>query len=200
MVITKKRTPTAHFIDSQAIMSIEGISSNCWKLLKSNSTNILVYPPAGENSNNPQINLGKRFASPIKQKLPRAKRAKARNSRREASIINSAPNDVTPLPASIDTTPLQPSLTAATGEQFYIDYRVHKLPNESGDGLSDAQSTSALLYDISLLIETVSTAEAGASNTEVLVNKALLARIEVYEAENRALNKNQIILGRTNPA
>ena len=124
-----------------------------------------------------QINLGKRFVSPIKQKLPRAKRVKARNSRREASIINSAPNDVTPLLVLRDTTPIQPSLTAATGEQFCIEYSVHELPNENG--LSDVQSTSALPSDISLLIETVSTAEAGASNTEVLVNKALLATVEV---------------------
>jgi len=47
----------------------------------------LRHFPAGDNSNDPQINLGKRFASPIKQKLPRAKREKARNSRREASTI-----------------------------------------------------------------------------------------------------------------
>jgi len=75
--------------------------------------------------------------SPIKQKQPRAKRAKARNSRRGASIINSVPNDATPLPAPIDTTPIHPSLTAATGKQFCIDYNVHELQNESGDGLSD---------------------------------------------------------------
>ena len=37
--------------------------------------------------------------------------------------------------------------------------------------LSDLQSTSALQSDISSLIETVSTAEVGASNTKVLANK-----------------------------
>lgn len=40
---------------------------------------------------------------------------------------------------------------------------------------------------MSSLIETVTPVEAGTSNVEVLVNKALLARIEVLEAKNQAL-------------
>ena len=74
-----------------------------------------------------------------------------------------------------------------TGEQFCIDYKVHELSNENGDGLSDVQSTSVLPSDISSLIESASSVEIGTSNAEVLVNTALLARIEVLEAENRAL-------------
>jgi len=80
-----------------------------------------------------------------------------------------------------------PLFTATTGEQFCVDYNVHELPNESGDGLSDVQSTSALPSDISSLIESASSLEIGSSNAEVLVNTALLARIEVLEAENRVL-------------
>jgi len=104
------------------IVSVESIGSNS---LKPNLTNACSrHFPAVDNSNDPQINFIKQFASPVKQKLPRAKRAKARNSRRDASIINSAPNDVTPLPAPVDTIPLRLSLTVATGEQFCIDYSV----------------------------------------------------------------------------
>ena len=109
--------------------------------------------------------------SPIKKKLPRAKRAKARKSRKKLSTISTASNTV-PTPA--DTAPEQFSLTAMTGEQFYIDYKVHELPDESGDGLSDIQSTSALPSHISSLIESASSLEVGTSNAEVLLNTTLL--------------------------
>jgi len=179
VIIAKKKDPECSFY--QFTSNLE--RRKCWlQLLEITETHILVYARDIYNSNDPQINLGKRFASPIKQKLPRAKRVKARNSRREASTINSTPNDVS-LTAPIDTIPSQPSLTAATGEKFCTDYSDHELPNESGNRLSDVQSTSALPSDISSLFETVYTAESGI-NAEVLVNKALLARIEVIEAEN----------------
>ena len=86
---------------------------------------------------------------------------------------------------------MQPLFTAATDEQFCADYNVHELPNESGDGLSDVQSTSALPSDISSLIESASSLEIGSSNAEVLVNTALLARIEVLEAENCTLKSKK---------
>ena len=44
--------------------------------------------PAGDVSKGPQINLGKRFSSPIKKKLPRAKRAKCRDHLKEVSASN----------------------------------------------------------------------------------------------------------------
>ena len=132
--------------------------------------------------------MGKRFLSPIKKKLPRAKRAKARESRKKLSTISPASNTV-PIPA--DTEPEQFSLTATTGEQFCIDYKVHELPDESGDGLSDIQSTSVLPSHISSQIESASSLEVGTSNAEVLLNTTLLARIEVLEAENRVLKSQK---------
>jgi len=53
---------------------------------------------------------------------------------------------------------------------------------------------SALPPDISSLIETVTPVEAGTSNVEVLVNKALLARIEVLEAKKTKLSNPKRIL------
>ena len=125
---------------------------------------------------------------PIKKKLPRAKRAKSRESRKELSTVSTTSNAV---PTPPNTVPEQLSLTAMTGEQFCIDYKVHELPEKSGDGLSDVQSTSGLLSDISSLIESASSLEVGTSNAEVLVNTALLARIEVLEAENGALKSQK---------
>ena len=95
--------------------------------------------PGGDTSKEPQLNLGKRFSSPIKMKLPMAKRAKARGSRKELSTNSTASDTV---PTLADTVPEEFLLTVMTSEQFYIDYKVHELPDESGDGLSDIQSTS----------------------------------------------------------
>ena len=78
------------------------------------------------------------------------------------------------------------------GEQLCADYQVHELPSDSGDVLSDSfsTSTSGVLSDISSYIDSASTS-ANSSNAEVLVNKALLARIESLEAENHLLKSNQ---------
>jgi len=115
--------------------------------------------PGGDSSKDPQLNLGKQFSSALKKKLPRAKSTKARERSKELSTTSSASNDVPPITASADTPPVLPLFTSTTGEQFCVDHNVHELPNESGDGLSDAQSTSALPPDISSLIKSTSSLE-----------------------------------------
>ena len=68
----------------------------------------------------------------------------------------------------------QHALTATAGEQLQSDYQVHELPV---DDESDSSSLPAGLQSCSH------------PQTEVLINTALLARIEYLEAENAQLKK-----------
>ena len=124
--------------------------------------------PNGDAKNDPTTTLGKRFASPIK-KGPRAKRAKSREAKRQLSKLYST---VSPTPSSsrsvTPSTSEQPALTVAVGEQLQSDYQVHELPS----GADDSSSLPAGLQSCSH------------PHTEVLVNTALVARIEYLEAEN----------------
>ena len=43
--------------------------------------------PAGNATKDPQVNMGKRFTLPIKKKLPRAKRAKTRESVKDLAAL-----------------------------------------------------------------------------------------------------------------
>ena len=146
--------------------------------LKSQSRVCSRHFPGGDPSKEPVLTLGKRFASPIKQKHPRAKRAKARETSKTLATLRSSlsppfsfSRSVTP----VETTSRQDiSLTAPVGEQLETNYQVHELPSES-DAMSDCPSSS------------IQSLEVPSKNTEVLVNTALLARIESLEAENRHL-------------
>ena len=88
------------------------------------------------------------------------------------------------------------SLTAAVGEQLCTEYQVHELPSDSGDCLSDSFSTSisGLPSDISSQFDSASMLmlSTDQSNAEVLVNTALLARIELLEAEDKVLKSKQV--------
>ena len=63
--------------------------------------------PGGDAKKDPEINLGKRFASPVKKDHPRAKRAKSRESSKELAELRmkspavspSSSRSVTPAPA-----------------------------------------------------------------------------------------------------
>ena len=168
-------------------------------LVKPQSRVCARHFPAGDVTKDPQVNLGKRFASPIKKKLPRAKRAKARESIKSSTTFTPPSSDVnsTVTPSVIvdeQSEGIESTLTTVVGEQFCTDYQVHELPSDSGECLSDSfsTSTSALPSDISSQFDSASTSTflTDPSNTEVLVNTALLARIESLEAENRALKSS----------
>ena len=104
----------------------------------------------------------------------RGKRAKIRDARKQLTILKSpSPSSSrcsTPATATSPTPSFdqEGSFTTGIGEQLFTGYQVHELPHVSKE--DSGQSTSQL----------------GASgNSEVVVNMALLARIEVLEAENQ---------------
>lgn len=82
----------------------------------------------------------------------------------------STSRSVTPITSFEQSYSNEPLLTTPIGEQLHSDYEVHELPSESGSSVQQA------------------------SQTDVLVNTALLARIEFLEAENRSEEKitNQV--------
>ena len=130
--------------------------------------------PRADPRNDPEMNIGKRFASPRKKGVRRAKRAKIREARKQLTILKSpSPSNSrcsTPATATSPAPSLdqERSFTTGIGEQLFTGYQVHELPHvNTGDA---SRSTSQL----------------GASGKpEVVENTALLARIEVLEAENQ---------------
>ena len=159
-------------------------------VLKKDSRVCSRHFPAGDVSKGPQINLGKRFASPIKKKLPRAQRAKCRELFKETLAINASSSSSSSLVVSDSSTDgiEQPqSLTTVVGEQLCPDYVVHELPTDTGDSLSETHCDSAVPSEV---LSQSKQSEASPSSTEVLVSNALLARIEVLEAENAQLKAN----------
>ena len=146
--------------------------------LKSQSRVCSRHFPNGDSCSESVSTLGKRFASPIKLKLPRAKRAKVRETNKTlATLRNSMQPPVrssTPveMPVSEDI-----SLTTPIGEQLEMNYEVHELPSE-GDSTSNCPSASCW---------STSVHDASSQTAEFLVNDPLLARIESLEAENCCL-------------
>lgn len=121
--------------------------------------------PSGDVKHDPTMTVGKRFASPIKRGL-RAERAKQRGEQKQVREFSSSRSSksVTPVPSTASSRPSTPSQVsvAPIGEQLETDFQVHELPS-----VVDAPPQS--------------------SEAEVLVNTALLARIEALEAENTQL-------------
>ena len=88
-----------------------------------------------------------------------------------------------PSPGSISTNngeevEKHPLMVAEVGEQLETDYQLHELPTD--DSLSTSTSSGALSSPFS----SVSVSD---NSTRVLVDKALLLRIELLEAENKEL-------------
>lgn len=130
--------------------------------------------PNADARNDPQLTLGKRFASPKKQWTGRAKRAKKREEHRRvaAATLQLSPfSSRSPTPtASTSVTPTPPPepMITSIGEPLQSDYQMHELP--TGDG---GQEASCPHPDID----------------EVVVNTALLARIEALESQNCVLTE-----------
>ena len=66
-------------------------------------------------------------------------------------------------------------MVAEVGEQLETDYQLHELPTD--DSLSTSTSSGALSSSVSV----------SGNSTRVLVDKALLSRIELLEAQNKEL-------------
>ena len=138
--------------------------------LKSQSRVCCRHFRDGDSKKEPLVSLGKRFAAPIKGKHARAKRAKTRDSTKDLADLRSSRSPaclsrpVTPSETSPGTISHMVPLIASVGEQCETNYHVHELPSGSGD-----------------------TRVTTSQKEEVLVNTALVSRIEVLEAENNRL-------------
>ena len=139
--------------------------------------------PNGDCSKEPVLSSWKRFAPPIKLKHPRAKRAKVRETNKTLATLRSS----MPLPVRSSTPVEMPVsddvslLTSPIGEQLETNYEVHELPSE-GDSTSDCPSSR----------RSTSVHDASSQGAEVLVNNALLARIESLQAKNCCLKASCI--------
>lgn len=137
--------------------------------------------PGGDAKQDPQVALGKRFASPKKKGTPKAKRVRAREANQQLAELSSSSGrsrSATPIPsshrASTSSTPsVCIPLSVAIGEQLDTNYQVFELPSESLDSASDEPAVS----------------RNPSHSSEILVNTALLARVEALEAENCLLKK-----------
>lgn len=144
------------------------------------------FPEGDAKSHDPQLNLGKRFALPMKRWTGRAKRAKRREAARnlfsEGSHSRTSATDDPPA-GSIsandgEEVEKHPLMVAEAGEQLETDYQLHELPTD------DSLSTSTSSRVLSSPFSSVSVSD---NTTRVLVDKALLSRIELLEAENKDL-------------
>ena len=120
--------------------------------------------PCGDVKHAPTMTVGKRFASPIKRGA-RAETAKQRDEEKQVrEFSTSRSKSVTPVPSTASSRPSTPCQVSVTpiGEQLETNFQVHELPS-----VVDVPPQS--------------------SEAEVIVNTALLARIEALEAENTQL-------------
>ena len=137
----------------------------------------------GDPSNGPRPGIGKRFASPIKKGAPRSKRAKVRQEIKDYEAARSSSRSVTPLPSSQTQPHMSPSpqlsldspLTALVGEQFESDYQVHELPDETMRSFPGPSNKPSAV---------------SSGKEDCVINAALLARIEVLEADNSRMKKS----------
>ena len=145
--------------------------------------------PDGDATKDPQLNLGKRFASPKKRWTSRAKRAQKRtrlfNQRPESSSscsVTPASQKENGSEASESVTP--PVMVARIGEQLDTSFQVHELPTDDSISVSSASAST---------LSPFSSVSKGNSNsdTSVLVSKALLSRIEYLEAKNKSLKSKK---------
>ena len=148
--------------------------------LKSHSRICSRHFHGGDPRNGPEVSIGKRFASPMKEDAPRTKRANLRQIEKDfqesmascsrRSIIPKSPAFVeltffSPMSSVASTPPPpEPPMTAQVEEQLDTDYSVHELP------------TSPI----------ATTPVPSAADR----NRPLLACIELLEAENAKLRKS----------
>ena len=139
----------------------------------------------GNTSNPPSLNLGEKFRSP-KMSTPRGLRAKKRQKlSMSPTIVSPSPSpvpSVTSTPISSDVTdddliPEREQMTTCESESLVPDFNIVDLPDQPGTSRHQLIKHSS-------------------DESSVIVNKALLARIEVLEAE---LKRCQIQLQKQKP-
>ena len=143
--------------------------------------------PDGDTSKYPSLMLGKRFASPRKKFHPRAKRARARDMKKEILQLQSSATYRSVTPSGLPTAsppPVadQPALVVSVGEQLEQDYQVHELPDRietTSLPVSHAKETDVATAK--------SFSQASSISATIVVNSALLARIEALESEKKQL-------------
>ena len=138
--------------------------------------------PDGDAQKDPEISLGKRFASLIKKGAPKTKIANRRQQEKDfrETCFVSKNRSVTPATESISPPPpppspplVQPPLVAFVVEQLDCDYQVHELPCDP--------TTSTTLLDVT---------SAQSQEDSNLVISVITARIEALEAENASLKSS----------
>lgn len=132
--------------------------------------------PNGDVSQPPSLTLGKSFASPMKMSTPRGERAvKRRKLCSQPFIVAKCRNPS----VSREETPVSSSEDSLnTSQQF------------SSPAPCSTVSSSDIFSDSSSMSSSVSNRQ---SDTSVIINTALVARIEVLEAENKAMKKEMSV-------
>ena len=138
------------------------------------------FPNGDGKNNDPQLTLGKRFASPVKPWTSRAKRVKTREAAKKILFESPSPAPSSDKNVSLASSPdsvLPPigqsdheALVATFGEQYDTVYSVHELP----DANCDAPGPSTSVRSISV-------------NEKNVIDRALVSRIEMLESENAQL-------------
>ena len=84
--------------------------------------------------------------------------------------------------AILDNTKVEenPPLVAQPGEQLETEYQLHELPTDDSFSIMSADTAT-------ILSSTLTSVSAAGTSAQVLVEKALLSRIEFLEAENKDL-------------
>ena len=145
--------------------------------------------PDGDTMKDPQLNIGKRFASPKRQWTSRAKRARKRTRLFSQGPDSKSSRSVTPLSqkesgseASTSLTP--PVMVARIGKQLDTSFQVHELPTDDSISVSSISASTVSPF------LSVSKGNSN-SDTNVLVSKALLLRIEYLEEDKKSLRSKK---------
>lgn len=151
------------------------------------------FPNGDAINNDLNLTLGKKFASPMKSWSARSKRAKARKIRALLDKLNankstsenssrfSSPSPRLSSPSSLDEPVSSPSMTIPIPAMC-------STPAISSDGEQSDISMLDSIMDTSSE-STSDIACCSSENAEVIVSTALLARIELLQAENKRLTK-----------
>ena len=144
--------------------------------------------------NKPELSIGKRFASPKKSWTSRAMRSKTRAWREVVrslplEVSSSSSRSVTPATQSVTSEPQssspKPPLVATGSEKLDSDFSIDE--PQTDVALSESECSMASIVPLTVLSSENAAID---QNTQVLVNTALLARIEALEAENKRLKEH----------